>query len=346
MKIIPCLAVMVVAISILAGCGTSASKSNPQSTNTSQGQGGSNQPAKIVRLGSANGSDSPENLAATHFGELVTQYTKGSVKVQVFPNSQLGTASAMLQNLTTNTVQMVITASADTINAKLQVFELPYLFPNGDVAMKVANSPVADPVNQEFLNKGMRVLAYWQNGYRQVVTTDRPITGIESMKGLRIRVINSPIWINLFKAMGASPIPMDYNQVYTGLQQGVVQAVENPITNIYAAHFHEVAKNLAMTNHSFGVSPVLISEMFWKTLTKDQQDAISKAVNETTAYDIQLAKQQDEDYLKKMEQTGVKVTNPPLQPFQDATKVVYSQLAPAIGQDLINQVQDAIKNAR
>jgi tripartite ATP-independent transporter DctP family solute receptor len=337
MKALTGIVTTIAAMSLMVGCGTGTGNGNAST---------GSQAVKTIRLGMTTGPTSAQNIAAAHFADLVKQYSNGSIKVQIYPSSQLGTASAMLQDLSSNTMQMVVTATADTVVPQMQALELPYLFPNEDVAVKVANGPVANQINQLFLPKGMRVLANWDSGFREITTRNHPITGVDSMKGLRIRVINSPIWIDLFKALGANPIPMDYNQVYTGLQQGTVDAEENPISNIYGAHFYEVSKNLAMTSHSFGVATVLVSEPFWKTLTQDQQNALSKAVTETTSYETQLTKQQEQDYLKKMEQTGVKVTNPALAPFQQATQVVYKELEPSIGADLITQVEQAAKNAK
>lgn len=304
-----------------------------------------NSATKIIRLGLVTGPTSAQNIAAQHFAELVKQRTHGSVTVQIFPNSQLGSSASMLQSLATGTVQMTITVTADTIVPKMQVFELPYLFPDEQTAVKVANGSIATSLNELFIPKGMRVLANWDSGFRHVITTNRDVTDINSMKGMRIRIINSPIWDTMFKALGAVPVAMDYNQVYTGLQQGVIESVENPLSNLYGAHFYEVAKHLSLTQHSFGAATVLLSDKFWRSLTADEQQAVSSAAQDTVNYETQLTLKQEQDFLAEMQKQGVKITRPALDPFQTVTKVVYDKLTPTLGADLIQQVQQAVKSS-
>jgi tripartite ATP-independent transporter DctP family solute receptor len=181
----------------------------------------------------------------------------------------------------------------------------------------------------------MKVLAYWENGFRCLTNSVEPVTSPEDMVGLKLRTPENPIILATMKALGANPSPLPWPEVYMALQQKAFDGQENPIPIIYVHKIYEVQKYLSITNHVYEPMPVVINKDFWDSLTTEQQEIIENAALESQSYNRQMIKEQTDDMLVKLEQEGMVISYPDLKPFQEATKNVREQFVDQFGAQLI-----------
>jgi len=293
----------------------------------------------IIKLGHVTSDKSPYHIGAVKFGELVDKYTEGKIKVEVYPNSMLGSARAMTEGLILGTLQMTLSTVLDDFEPKAAVVTLPYIFRDSDHAYRVLDSEIGQEIYGPLLAKGIRTLYIWESGWRHVVSK-KPIQKLEDMKGMKIRTPKTELWIDLFKALGTNPTPMAYGEVYTGLQQGIVDGCDNPLSYIHDMKFYEVAPNVALTQHMYGALPVIISEKFWGTLSPEFKDAIIRAAKETTSYQRKYSQNEDAENMEKMKRLKVNFTAPDLEPFRKATASIYGKYEQRFGKELIQRIRE------
>lgn len=222
--------------------------------------------------------EDPQNVACYAFEKMVEEKSNGAFDVQIYPAAQLGDARTIVEGVQMGAIEM-----GDVENGPMgrfvpvaSIWDLPFLFLNLDHAHKVLDGSVGQQVQQEYLSVGIRHLAYNDGGFRYFTNSKRPIKTIDDMKGLKIRVMESEIMIDTINAFGASAIPMAFGEVYTALQQGVVDGQENPLNLIYSQKFYEVQKYLSLSGHFYYPRQYIVSEMFWQRLTPEQQQIIAE----------------------------------------------------------------------
>ena len=231
-----------------------------------------------MKLGHIAEPDNPYGQGADYFAKLVKERTNGEVEIQVFPSSQLGNQRDLVEGLVLGTVDMTLTGTAVMGNfvPEVAVFDLPFIFRDIPHAYKAL-----DTVGMELCKlgekKGMITLAIWENGVRHMTNNRNAIRKPEDMKGLKIRVMEQPVYIKMMEVLGASPTPMAMSELYTALQKGVVDGQENPLAHIASKRFDEVQKYISLTGHTYAPEVVLISTIAWKKLTPEQQDIVLKA---------------------------------------------------------------------
>jgi tripartite ATP-independent transporter DctP family solute receptor len=208
---------------------------------------------------------------------------------------------------------------------------------------KLLDGSIGKELAKDLPKKGMRVLAYWENGMRQITNNVRPIEKPEDLKGLKIRTPEDKMTLSIFKALGASPSPMAFSELYLALSQGVFDGQENPLTNIYAAKFDEVQKYISITNHKYESCPVIVSEVVWSKIPKNVQVILRKGAMKFAKKHRKMVQDNDAKLLAELQAKGMKVNRPNLQMFQKATKKVYDEWANKLGEDLINKVKNAVK---
>jgi tripartite ATP-independent transporter DctP family solute receptor len=214
------------------------------------------------------------NLAT--FKGLVEGGSGGNVVVKVFPASQLGNERELIEGTKIGTIQMCFVSGAIAgFYKEAQVLDIPYLFASGPVAWKVMDGPFGKDMAADILKQtGMRVLAYGETGFRNFTNSKLPIKSPADMKGLKIRVMETPVYVNMVKALGAAPTPIAWSEVYTALQQKVVDGQENPVATIVQAKLYEVQKYMILDGHSYGCDFFLINEKFYQSLPKESQELI------------------------------------------------------------------------
>jgi tripartite ATP-independent transporter DctP family solute receptor len=224
-------------------------------------------PQITLKLGHIADPANPYGQGATKLAELVKQKTGGGVEIQVFPSSQLGNQRDLIEGLTLGTLDMTLTSTAVLGNfiQEMGVFDLPFLFRDIPHAYKTL-----DTIGMELAGngeaKGLKTLAMMENGVRHMTNNRQPIRVPADMKGLKVRVMEQPVYIEMIKSLGGSPTPMAFGEIYTALQKGVIDAEENPLGQIVTARFFEVQKYVSLTAHTYSAEPVLISTSSWKKL--------------------------------------------------------------------------------
>lgn len=225
---------------------------------------------------------SKKGAAGSAFKNLVEAETAGGVEVKVFPAGQLGGERELIEATKLGTIQMCMVSAAIAGSYKeAQVLDIPYLFSSAPIAWHVMDGWFGKEMAEDCLKKtGMRVLAYGETGFRNFTSSARLIKSPDDLKGLKIRVMESPIYINLIKALGGAPTPIAWTETYTALQQKVVDGHENPVSVILSFKLYEVQKYLTLDGHSYGVDFILINDKFFKSLPKETQNILKvSAIN-------------------------------------------------------------------
>ena len=298
-----------------------------------------------LKLGHVAPTDEPYHMAAEKFAELVKQNTGGAVQIQIFPNSLLGGQRELLEGLQLGSVDITLTTAAvlSGFLPKTQVIELPFMFRDREHVYKVVDGPLAKEIYDGDEKKKMKVIDTWENGFRNITNNVRAIEKPDDMKGVKIRVMENKMYIEMFKALGANPTPMARGELFTGLQTKVVDGQENPLGQIYTSRFYEVQKYVTLSGHTYSPETVVFSLATWKKLPPQHQEAILKASAEAKKYNRELSAKMDKEYVGKLKEKGMTVTAlTPQQilPFQEKMTPVWDQFADKIGKDLIQKIKN------
>ena len=258
------------------------------------------------------------------FKKTVEDGSNGDIKVFLYPGNQLGATDEQVEQVTMGTIQMMSSGQAGM--TEIEYLSLPYLMKSIANWEKVINGPIGEQWNKTLVSeRGIRMLGFLPRGPR-VISCNKIINSMEDLKGLKIRSPERDYYVQTLEALGVKPTTMSFGEVYTALQTGVVDGQENPVETIYAAGFYDVQKCIAMTYHIVKPAFVLINEDFFQSLPKNYRTLVMKAQSESRAYAQELLDKQQVQMLKKMEDKGVTITKPDIQPFIQATKKVRDNL--------------------
>jgi tripartite ATP-independent transporter DctP family solute receptor len=299
----------------------------------------------VLKLGHIAEQSNPYGQGADQFAKLVAEKSKGTIEVKVFPSSQLGDQKALIEGLIYGTVDMTLTGTAElgTFQPQMAVFDMPFLFKDRAHAYRALDS-VGMELGTALEAKGLKLLGYMENGIRHLTNNKRPVKTPEDMKGLKIRVMNNKVYVEMMKALGASPTPMSFAELYSALQQGTIDGQENPSAHIYTKRFYEVQKYASLTAHAYAPEPVLISISTWKKLDDNQKKIIQEAATEAVVWQRKLSEQKDQEFWDKIKATGkMEVISVDRKPFIDATQGVYKDLAGLVGRENIDKIR-ALEN--
>ena len=219
------------------------------------------------------------------------------------------------------------------------MLDLPYLFRDRDHAYKVLDGEIGDELASDLPSKGLRLLAYWENGFRNVTNSVKPIEKPADLEGLKIRVPKNNTYVETFKEWGANVTTMAFGELYTALQQQTVDAQENPLAIIYTNKFYEAQKYLSLTHHFYGPAQVLISESTWGRLSPGMQEAVMNAAEEARDYERQLLKDKDAEYLANLKAEGMLINEVDRDAFVEAAKPVWEKYSDKFG-DLIQRIRE------
>lgn len=298
----------------------------------------------LIRIASVSGPTHHHNVALNWFAERVNKQNIG-IEFKVFSGAQLGNDEReYIEGLEQGTIQMaqVSTGPIGSFIGEFDIFSLPYVFKNTDHFKKVLSGPIGQKYSKMLEKKGMVLIAWFDNGDRHVFNSKRPINKPSDLSGLKIRVIKSAVMVDTINAMGGSAVPMAYGELYTALQQGVLDGAENAAGNIFNDKFFEVSKFVSLTQHFRPPGVVVISKKTWDKLTDQQKKVILKEGAALQAYEIDLTTKIVEDSLKQLEQKGMKINKVDTNSFATAVKPVYNGYISKFGkQDL-----DAILNTK
>lgn len=307
--------------------------------------------AKTIRVGHEATEETAVHLGIQKFADLVNERSDGELFVEVFANSGLGSNREMLESLQNGTLEAALptTAPLSSFTNKSLLFDLPYLFKNREAAEHVLDGKIGDQVMDDLEESGFIGLGWLTQGFRHIaVNTDKPVTKPEDLKGVRIRTIDNPIHIAHFEELGASAAPIAFTEVFTAMQQGVVDGLENPYANIDTMGFNEVSKFLIETSHIYDAIPILFSKVVWDTLTEEQHEILHESAKEASQYQRDLQDKMDGDIRAKYEADpdGMqvsKLTDEERAVFLEKAQPVYRKYEDKIGVDLI---KDAIEEQK
>jgi len=283
--------------------------------------------------------NSPAGKALTKFAELVKEYSKGSVDVKVFYDTTLGSPSSLVNGLQQGTVDICVTGDAyySGLVPEIQVFELPYMFNSVSDARTKINGKAGDFIMEKLSKKGIQPLAFWEIGFRQLTNNKKEINTPADLKGIKLRCLPATFQVKAWESAGAIPVPMDISELYSSLQQGVVDGQENPLSEIYNQRFYEVQKYLSLTEHVY--TPMLLSAsgVTWNRLSAEQQNILKKAAKEAQQEVYRINDENSATLLKQIKDAGVKINEKPdKQAFKKAMSNSTAMFAAQYGTDIIN----------
>lgn len=284
--------------------------------------------------------------ARDYFKKYVEEKSKGRISVELYPNGVLGGDRQAIEAVQLGTIQMTIPAAAvlSGFEPKFQVLDFPFLFKDKKSAYKALDGDLGKKLNSLLLPLGMRNLVFAENGFRNITNSRNPIAKPEDLKGLKIRTMENPIHLASFKALGSSPTPMNFGELYTALQQKTVDGEENPIPLIYTSKFYEVQKYCSLTGHFYAATVVLINESFFQALPKDLQKVVLDGANLYRTEQRKLSDTQDKEMLEALKKAGMQVnevTAEQKKAFIKATEGVYDEFKDVVGSELLNLARKA-----
>ena len=306
---------------------------------------------RTIKFAFQNQKGHPQAEGAQKFADLVAQKSGNKITVKLFPGGTLGGDLQTVSALQGGTVEMtVLNAGILTAQVKeVAVFDLPFLFASPQEADAVTDGAFGKNLLAKLNEKGLVGLGYWELGFRNLTNSKRPINKVEDIAGLKIRVIQSPIYIDMFNALGAAATPMPFPELYPALEQKAVDGQENPFTLIRTSKFYEVQKHLAVTRHVYNPQAVILSKKFFDALSPAEKKIVTDAVNEATAFQRQLSRQQAEEALAELKKAGMQVTEfspVEMQRMRDKVKPVVDKHAAAIGEETVKSVYAEIAKVR
>ncbi len=249
-------------------------------------------------------------------------------KVVVFGSSQLGGDKELLQKLKLGTVDIALPSTVMSSESDLfGVFEMPYLVKDRAHMARIEKDVFWSKLAPEAEKKGLKVIGVWENGYRHITNSKRPINSPADLQGIKLRVPEGKWRVKMFQTYGANPSPMKFSEVFTALQTGVMDGQENPFTQIYSAKFQEVQKFISLTGHVYTPAYVTVGAKKWESLPADVRKILEDTAKETQAFVYEKAAKDDEDLLAKIKAAGVTVNTPNKDAFVAASKPVYDEFA-------------------
>jgi tripartite ATP-independent transporter DctP family solute receptor len=294
---------------------------------------------------------SKKGAAGAAFKNLVEAETSGGVEVKVFPAGQLGGERELVEGTKLGTIQMsMVSAAIAGFYKEAQVLDIPYLFSSAPVAWKVMDGWFGKEMAADCLKKtGMRVLAYGETGFRNFTNSVHPIKSPADMKGLKLRVMESPVYVNMVKALGAAPTPIAWTETYSALQQKVVDGHENPVSVIISFKIYEVQKYLTLDGHSYGVDFILINDKFFQGLPKETQLIIKTSAVDAGLIGRGIQQLNSAVGIALLKEKGMEIYSPNAKEramFRDAAqKPVMEYIEKQIGRPWIDKLVKAVKEA-
>jgi tripartite ATP-independent transporter DctP family solute receptor len=292
----------------------------------------------VIRLAHVLAEDHASHITLVNtFKKDVEEKSEGRIKVEVYPNAQLGSDRQAIEAVSLGSLEMAAVGGAvlSGFVEDFMVLDLPFLFPTREAAHKALDGELGAALNEALQTQGIINLGTGEGGFRNITNSVRPIIKPEDLKGIKIRTMENPIHMATFKAYGANPTPMAFGELFTALQQKTVDAQENPISIIYTAKFNEVQKYLTLSGHVYGTVPLIINKDFYEGLPEDLQAIISDAAVHWVEVHRETANEQDTKYVSDLEAAGMEITKltpEQKQAFIDAAQPVYDDFIKQYGE--------------
>jgi len=336
-------------VTVLAACGNNSNNGGNKMSEGNGGDKGGSGKTYTLKLSHNVPEDTAIHRAALAFKDEVEKNSNGQIKVEIYPNLQLGAMREQAEQVQFGSSQMTVqgTSVLTPFNEEIQVLDLPFLWPSDEKMWEVLQGPVGDEILASFEGTGFKGMAIWAIGFKQITNNDGPINGPTDLKGKKIRVMPSPLLVKQYESWGASPTPIDLGELYTALQQGVVSGQDNGYETIYTQKIHEVQKYMTISNHNMLNYMFVANEKWFNDLPKDLQDVVSKAAKSSAQVHFDLRVAEEAELLQKIKDSGVQVNELSAEgqkAFIEASKPVYDEfLKTDFQKSIYNKIQEAIK---
>ncbi len=293
-------------------------------------------PRRSFRLAHVITAGTPIDLGARRFAELVKQRTNGEVEITVFPAAQLGGERAIIEGVQLGAIEMSFTTTGamGTVAPEFQVLDLPYLFPSYEAAYTYLDGPPGRKLLALLDRKGIHGVAFLENGWRSFTSSRRPLRRPEDLAGQRIRVMESPMYVGLVRALGAHATPMAYSELPDALARKIIDGQENPAVNIYSARLYESQPWMIRDQHSYNVMVLKVNGKLWRSLPETVRSAIESSAAEARDFQRKLNRAADGEFVKKLAAKGMKVHHPSKEDvgaWQKATAPLYAEADKIVG---------------
>jgi tripartite ATP-independent transporter DctP family solute receptor len=291
-----------------------------------------------IRIGNVTAPDNPLNMAFERMAAEMNEKSKGRIQAKVFPSSQLGSLRSMTEAVQMGTLEMCTQSAGGLASfyAPMGVMEMPFAYKSHQHVYKVVDGAIGQELGEQFRQKtGVRVVAYFMNLYRHVTNNVRPVKVPADMKGLKIRVPETPTIKMAIEAAGGNPVPMVWGEVYTGLQQKTIDGQENPLAILWASKIYEVQKYLSLTGHAYSPTNILIGDKLYQGMPADLQKIINDAAKNAGAWNRDFAEKQETELLGMLKEKGMQVN--------DVDQEAFRKLMATVWDDFVKKTPEAKK---
>ena len=287
---------------------------------------------------------SQNGYAMSVFADKVEEYSNGSIKVNLFYDTQLGDTASQVQSVKQGTIDMVTAGISyfSTYAPEIEAFQLPFMFSTYDEAHAAVDGEAGEYAKEQFEGTGLKLLSFWDIGFRHLTNSEHAVESMADVAGLKLRTLPSTYQVAAWESFGALPTAIDYSELYQSLQTGLVVGQENPISEIVTMKFYEIQPYMSMTYHCYTPSPVAISEATWNELTAEQQEAVEKAMADATAACREKLTEIEAEGLQQIEESGVEVVmEPDLSGFQEKAPETWEMFTADCGDTLVKIITES-----
>jgi tripartite ATP-independent transporter DctP family solute receptor len=306
---------------------------------------------RIIRFGYGLAEDSNQGRAVKFFADDLAKRTGGKMKAKGFANASLGSDTQMQNALIGGAQEMMVGSTATLVGIvkDFGVYDLPFLFNNEKEADAVLDGPFGQKLIGKLQDKGLVGLVYWENGFRNLTNTKHPVAKLEDLQGIKLRVMQNPVYIDMFNSFGANAVPLPFSELFTALETKTVDGQENPVNTIQSSKFYEVQKYLSLTKHVYSPWIVLVSKKWWDGLSADEKKAIQESAAASRDFerkDSREAATKAVDFLKQKGMQVTVVSDTELGRMREKAKPAFDKFASEGGADLIKELQGEIAKVR
>lgn len=285
------------------------------------------------------------HIAATKFEELVEERTDGKVNIEIFPNASLGDERTLLEGMQIGTVDMGVITNGPVANfvEEMAVFELPFLFPSPEAAYEVLDGPIGQELLDKLADVNLKGLAYAERGFRNLTNSERAVNSPEDLDGLRIRVMENPVYTDTFRELGANAIPMAWTEALTAMQQGTIDGQENPVNVIHSFKLDETQNYMTLSRHTYAPAIFVMGMPAWNQLPEAAQAVLEEAAQEAAEHERQVNADMEAEQLAALREAGMEINDAPdMEAFQAAVAPVYEKYGEQFG-DYLPRIQEALQ---
>ncbi len=302
------------------------------------------QDRKIITAATTHGETHSFNQALDIFGDELKKLTNGRIVLRIYHSSQLGGEKELQEMLTPGSLDMTVSGVVNTYEPLFALFEMPYLYRDRNHVLEVFSSGIIKEVAGSLEKNGIHLAGIYENGFRNITNSVRPVEHPADLQGMLIRTPENPAQIETIISFGAIPTPMSFSELYNALIQGVVDGQENPLQNIWYGRLYESQKYLAMTRHIYNAAYILVSRKTWENISPEDQAIFTKCIDRSTQWQLRHMQNLDRELEEKIRDYGVEITYPDRQEFAEVSKTAYTALYHKFGaeaKEIVRKIRSA-----